>query len=170
MSLPKLMIGGVEVLALFAGAPQQTLSPLGGPSIVRLSQGRGVPMTHWNKVAISISASGWMPPGLAGVDYSQPLEVRLTKVESIVGTHLDYQLTSAPRPDFEPYAEALIGKDWERTGITRAGLAVTVTPMAGATHYRVCWMPVFMVSGRRPQEDSDDSANTHRWSFDCEEL
>lgn len=170
MSLPMLMIAGVEVLPLHAGPPATTVSPLGGPAIVRLSQGKGVQMTHWSKVAISISGSGFMPPGLLGIDYTQPLELRLTKVESIVGAHLDYVLTSQPRPDREPWAEALVGREWVSTSITRTDLAVSVSPVAGATHYRVCWMPVFTVSGRRPQEDGDDSKNTHSWRFDCEEL
>lgn len=170
MSLPMLMIDGVEVLPLHAGPPTTTISPLGGPAVVRLSQGKGVQMTHWSKVSISIAGSGFMPPGLLGIDYSKPLEVRLTKVESIVGRHLEYQLTSTPRPDFEPWAEGLVGYDWVRTEVSRSGLAVTVVPVPGASHYRVCWMPVFTVSGRRPQEDGDDATNTHNWRFDCEEL
>ncbi|WP_325435610.1 hypothetical protein [Pseudomonas nitroreducens] len=164
-----LMIGGVPIV-LHAGATAEQHSSLGGPEIVRLSNGVGVPMTHWSRRAISVNASGWMPPGLAGLDYSRPLELRSTKPECIVSAGRQFLMTSAPRPDFAPWGQALVGKEWVDSPITVDGFGVEVGVVVGATLYRIGWYPVFNVSGRRPQEEGNSSDNTHSWRFDCEEV
>lgn len=169
MSLPMVMLGGVPIL-LDAGTVSQSITPLGGPEIVRLSGGVGVPMTHWQRSAISLSASGWMPPGLDGIDYTQPLELRCTKHLSIVSTGTSFSIPGTPRPDFAPWAMALVGKEWVETPMVLAGGNAEVTSVAGASAYQVCWMPAFMVSAKRPQGDMDPSANTHGWQINCEEL
>lgn len=169
MSLPMVMLGGVPIL-LDAGAVSQSITPLGGPEIVRLSSGAGVPMTHWQRSAIALSASGWMPPGLDGLDYSQPLELRCTKHLSIISTSTSFTLRGTVRPDFAPWALALVGKDWVETPVVFAGADATVTPVAGASAYQLCWMPMFMVSAKRPQGDMDPSTNAHGWQITCEEL
>lgn len=148
----------------------QQYSPLGGPEVVRLSGGAGVQMMHWQKFAISVSGSGWMPPGLDGLDYSQRLELRCTKPLSMVGTHLEFLLTGTPRPDVSPWAQALVSGSWVDAGLQRAGDLLTVQGVPGASLYRVCWMPVFTVSAKRPRGDLDASAATHGWQIDCEEL
>ena len=164
------MLGGVEIVP-HAGSLSQQLSPLGGPEIVRLSGGAGVPMTHWSRWSISIGASGFMPPGLAGLDYThQPLELRCTKHLSTSGTSLVYTIDGTPRDDFAPWAEALVGRQWVPTDMSLSGRTATVVPVDGATQYRVCWMPAFIVSGKRPRESLDDGSNSHSWQFDCEEV
>lgn len=169
MSLPMIMLGGVPI-ALHAGAPSEQISPLGGPEIIRLRGGAGVPMTHWQKSAISISGSGWMPPGLHGLDYTQPLELRCTKPLSIVGAHRGFTLSGSIRPDVAPWAQALIGDDWVNAALEVSGQSAQVAEMVGASLYRVCWMPLFIVAAKRPQEDLDAGAATHGWRLDCEEL
>ncbi|WP_448682583.1 hypothetical protein [Pseudomonas nicosulfuronedens] len=169
MSLPMVMLGGVPIL-MDAGTVSQSITPLGGPEIVRLSGGVGVPMTHWQRSAIALSASGWMPPGLDGIDYTQPLELRCTKHLSIVSTGTNIEIIGTPRPDFPPWALALVGKEWVETPLVLTGNAAEVTAVPGATAYQVCWMPVFTVSAKRPQGDMDPSANVHGWQINCEEL
>ncbi|WP_430292968.1 hypothetical protein [Pseudomonas sp. B1-22] len=169
MSLPMVMLGGVPLL-LAAGSVSQSITPLGGPEIIRLSGGVGVPMTHWQRSAISLSASGWMPPGLDGLDYTQPLELRCTKHLSIVSTSTSFVITGTPRPDFAPWALALVGKEWVETPVVLTGSDAEVTPVPGASAYQVCWMPVFIVSAKRPQGDMDPSSNAHGWQINCEEL
>ena len=107
MDYPHIMLGGVPIV-LEAGAPVSSEEPLGGANIVRLSTGTGVPVTHWERMAGSISGQGFMPPGLEGLDYSLPLELRSRQVTSINGTGLTYTLHTPARPDVTPWALALV--------------------------------------------------------------
>lgn len=168
MSLPRIMLGGVE-LVLHSGAPVETLEPVGGSSLHRMSDGSLIKQTLWSKLQGTISGQGWMPPGLAGLDYSLPLELRSTKVEAIGGTGLVYTLTSTPRPDFAPWGLALVGREWVPTTCSVDDGVATLTALAGATQYRACWLPVFSVFCERPSENQDSSGNTHSWQTTWQE-
>ncbi|MGK1439225.1 hypothetical protein ACRE81_26510, partial [Klebsiella pneumoniae] len=91
MPQPQIMLGGVPIV-LHAGAPVLSEEPVGGETSMRMSDGALVSMTHWERVSGTISGNGWMPPGLHGLDYSQPLELRSTKVQSGNSLH-DYLQT-----------------------------------------------------------------------------
>ncbi len=169
MSLPRIMLDGVELL-LHAGAPVETLEPLdAGSSLLRMSDGAAVNQTHYEKMTGTISGQGWMPPGWSGLDFSLPLELRLTKVEAISGAGLVFTLTSTPRPDFAPWGLALVGRDWVPTACSVVDGVATLTAVAGATAYRVCWMPVFSVFCKRPSENQDSSGNVHSWQTTWQE-
>lgn len=169
MSLPMVMLGGVPI-DLHAGAPAQQYSSLGGPAIVRLSAGKGIPMTHWQKTAISVSGSGWMPPGLDGLDYTQPLELRCTKPLSVAGVQLEFLLPGTPRPDVAPWAQSLVGGIWRGSELVLDGGVARIESVPGAALYRVCWMPVFIVTVTTRRGDLDATTATHGWQIDCEEL
>lgn len=165
MAVP-LMLGGVEIV-LHAGAPELSEEAIGGETLIRMSDGTGVPMTHWQKMAGSINGQGWMPPGLDGLDYSQPLELRSTQVNNMQGPGLVYTLTSTPRPDQAPWAFALVGNQWRSTQCNTVDGVATVTAVAGATLYQVWWMPVYSVKAQRPPKQQSAS---HSWSFTWEQL
>ncbi|MCY1275484.1 hypothetical protein D9M70_241310 [compost metagenome] len=162
------MLGGVPIV-LHAAAPVETIEVIGGWSMHRLSGGAAVKQTHWDRHAGSISAEGFMPPGLDGLDYSLPLELRSTKVQSIVGSGLVFTLTSTPRPDSPAWAEGLIGRQWVRTPVAVDDGVATVTALADATLYRCCWRPVFSVFAQKPAESQDNAVNMHSWSLNWEE-
>src|SRR5690606_3010715 len=126
MTIPPIMLGGVPIV-LHAGAPDLSEAAIGGSTLLRLSLGDGVNMQHYEKQAGSSSATGWMPPGLDGLDYSQPLELRTVQVSNIVGTGRVFTLPSTPRPDMAPWGQALVGDQWKRTAATYAAGANTVT-------------------------------------------
>lgn len=168
MSLPPLMLGGVPIV-LHAGAVVESLEPIGGSAVLRLSQGAGVKQTHWERMSGSISADGWMPPGLDGLDFSQALELRSTKVQSIAGAGMVFTLTSTPRPDHEPWALALVGGDWVPAAVEVDSGVATVMAVPGATGYRVCWFPVFSVFANKPSESQSSADATHSWSLNWEE-
>ncbi|WP_314408922.1 hypothetical protein [Pseudomonas kuykendallii] len=167
MSLP-IMLGGVPIV-LLAGAPDQSSEPLGGETVVRMSNGQGVKMSHWAKESGSISGQGWMPAGLDGLDYSQPLELRLALAECITGSALQVPLTSTPRQDAEPWCVALIGDtgQWAETPCSFADGVVTITPAAGATLYATYWYPVYQVFASKPPKSQ--SAGSHGWTITWEE-
>lgn len=163
-----IMLGGVPIV-LHAGAPELSEEEIGGSSLLRMSDGAAVNMQHWSRMAGTISGQGWMPPGLDGLDYSQPLELRSTQVNSIVGAGLVHALTSTPRPDVAPWAFALVGDEWVRTSCSVAAGVVTITAVAGATQYQACWMPVYSVFAKRPPKSQSSSTAAHGWSISWEE-
>jgi len=167
--IPPVMLGGVE-LRPWSGLVMQEYSPIGGTTLARRSGGAAVKMQHWRKTAITLRGSGWMGPGLAGLDFSQPLELRCTKHLSLTTTALTGTLPSAPRPDYAPWVMALVGREWERHPVAMASLAYTITPVPGATLYQICWMPVFTVFCDVPGESLDPSAASHDWSITAEEI
>ncbi|HBS81000.1 MAG: hypothetical protein CMK99_13660 [Pseudomonas sp.] len=168
MPMTNIMLGGLPVV-LHAGAPVLSEEPIGGESSVRLSGGALVSMTHWERMSGSISGNGWMPPGLDGLDYSQPLELRSTKVKSVSGTGLSYTLTSTPRPDVAPWGMALVGELWIDAACSVTDGVATLTAVPGASGYRVCWMPIYSVKAKRPSESQDNGTGSHSWSITWEE-
>jgi hypothetical protein len=169
MSLPLITLGGVPIV-LHAGAPDQSDTPLLGETVIRLSGGEGVKMTHWGKAAGAITGQGWMPPGLDGLDYSQPLELRLTSQECIVGEGQLYTLTSQPRPDSEPRAFALVGADWAETSCDVFDGTAQVGLVVGATRYMVQWMPVYRVFASKPPKSQSSAQSTFGWTINWEEV
>lgn len=169
MSKPRIMLGGVEIAPL-TGAAAETFEPAGGSSLHRMSDGSLIKQTLWSKMQGTISAEGWLPPGLDGLDFSLPLELRSTKWQAIGGTALVYTLTSTPRPDFAPLGQAWVGRQWVRTGCAVVDGVATLQPAAGATRYRVTWLPVFSVFCERPSESQNGQNDTHSWSLTWQEV
>lgn len=164
-----LMLGGVEI-PLHAGAPVITDGPVaGGTGRVRLSGGTLVKMERWSKRAGTISAQGWMPPGIGGLDFSQPLELRSTKVRTVGGPGLVYTLPFTPRPDFAPWAFARVDGEWKETPCSTVDGVTTVTELAGADLYQVWAMPVYSVMVEPPDESQDNGTGAHGWSLNWDE-
>ena len=54
---------------------QLQISPLGGSTVHRLSDGRAVKQTVWQKRRITLSATGWIPPALDAIDWRSPVTI-----------------------------------------------------------------------------------------------
>ncbi|MCY1533621.1 hypothetical protein D9M68_689600 [compost metagenome] len=163
------MLGGIPI-RLHSGAAVQDYAPVGGVTTARRSGGALVKMRHWRKTAITVRGSGWMGPGFAGLDFDQPLELRCTKQQSLTTTALTGALPGTPRPDVVPWALAYVGGDWRLTPVEVDGGSYTITAVAGALQYQVCWMPVFSVFCEPPPESMDPASNTHDWTITAEEI
>ncbi|MCY1211421.1 hypothetical protein D9M72_231320 [compost metagenome] len=162
-------LGGIPIRT-FAGAPRQSYSALGGATLLRRSKGRAVRMQHWVKESITVSGLGWMGPGLDGLDFSQPLELRCTKPMELETTALTGTLPSLPRPDVAPWAFAWVAGELVRTPVVVVGTAFTLTAVPAATAYRLHWLPVFTVFCQKPERGMEAGDNTHDWSFTAEEV
>lgn len=169
MSLPLITLGGVPIV-LHAGAPDQSDTPLLGETVIRLSGGEGVKMTHWGKAAGAITGQGWMPPGLDGLDYSQPLDLLLTSQECIVSDSRSFTLTSTPRADVEPWAFALVGAHWEATTCAVIAGQAEVAVVLGATRYMVQWMPTYRVFASKPPKSQSSGQSSFGWTITWEEI
>lgn len=168
MAVARVMLGGIPLVAHDGPPSQQYKVGAEGRARVRLSQGALVNMRHWSKTAITVSGSGWMGPGLDGLNFDQPLELRCTQPRSIRGAGTSFTLTSTPRPDVAPWALALVDTEWVITPASVADQVATVTPVDGATLYQVQWMPMFSVYVDR-EEAMDASAATFDWTLTAEE-
>ncbi len=158
-------LGGVPILK-YSGSPQLSSGNVNAETLLRLSQGDGVNMYRYKKAAGSIGGQGLMPPGLDGLDLTQPLELRLLQLCNSVLPGPVHTLSSDPRPDKEPWASVLVDDRWVRANCTRAGRVVTVDAIENAEFYQVSWLPVYSVFVRNFSKSQDTS---HGWSFDWEE-
>ncbi|WP_330114924.1 hypothetical protein SA496_01255 [Pseudomonas sp. JS3066] len=162
-------LGGIPIRT-FSGPPRQSYSTVGGVVTRRRSKGRAVRMQHWVREAITVSGQGWMGPGFDGLDFTQPLELRCTKPLELETPSLVGQLPTQWRPDVPPWAFAWVEGELVRTSISMVDMAYTLTAVAGATSYRIHWMPVYTVFCPKPERGMQAEDNTHDWSFTAEEV
>ncbi|WP_339521726.1 hypothetical protein [Pseudomonas sp. EA_35y_Pfl2_R111] len=171
MSIPMLTLGGVPIVP-HSGTAALSLSKLRGSARARMSRGKLVQMTHWSgKAAGTISGQGFMPPGLDGLNYDGPLELLSVQQENITVPELSVALSSTPRPDCQPWAEALVGTKWHRTSCDFVDGVATATPVAGATLYSFFWLPAYWVFAEDPDKGADHTGASRpcSWSFSWEE-
>lgn len=161
-----LILGGITV-PLHAGAPDVSYAPAGGASDVVLAGGRPVRMRHWHKELITISGTGWMATGLDALDWDAEHTLRCPKPRRMATHGTSVTLPSEPRPDVPVGAHALVGKNWVGTPVTRAGRAVTITPVTGASQYSVYWYPQYTVLVTPPGEESGTDVS---WQLVCREV
>lgn len=77
MSRPSLKIGGIDLSIIGWLDYDQRIEPVGGSNFLRMASGAGYKLSHWRKYRISISAAGWIPAALFGVNYDAPLTLEL---------------------------------------------------------------------------------------------
>lgn len=167
MTYPRIELGGIP-LDIRAGEVTESDAPITASVIVRMGQGSGIQLTHWSRAAGSLRGSGgWMPAGLDGLDFSQPLELRLTNPESITQVGTAFTLHSDARPDKAPWAYAEVSGEWVATPCVATGRSVAVTPVPGALRYRVHWMPRYWVFAKKPPRDRSRSFD---WTIEWEQI
>lgn len=163
------MLGGVPI-RLHSGAPRCEYSPIGGVSTRRRSGGALVKMRNWRKTAITVSGSGWMGPGFAGLDFDSPLELRCNLPLSLYTAALTGTIPGTIRPDVAPWALAYVAGEWVNAAVTMVGNAFTITAVAGAAEYHVRWLPAYTVLCEPPPEAMDSSSASFDWSITAEEV
>lgn len=167
MDYPLVTLGGIPIPPE-AGAPEHQEDPLQGASILRMTDGAGVKITHWSgKASGQLAGSGLVPVGLDGLDYSQPLELALVQPRSIAQESAIFVLPAPGRPDIEPWGLALIEGRWRRVPAVRTGLNVELTVYSGASLYMVQWMPVYSVFADPPQRTMGTS---HGWTLNWQQV
>lgn len=77
MSFPTLIIAGVTISTIGWLDYEQSIEPIGGSTLRRMSNGAAFKLTHWRKWRIAISAGGWVPAALNAINYDQPFEIEL---------------------------------------------------------------------------------------------
>lgn len=170
--MAEVMLGGIPIAPLASGGfPDHSYDhDEAGEAEGRRSGGALVVMVHFRKAVITISGAGLMGLGFDGLDYDQPLELRCTAARTLSTTALTGVIPGTIRPDQEPWATARVGNREIPTPVDMDDNAFTLTPVVGATGYRVSWMPSFMVRCRPPVEAMQQAQYPCSWTFTAREV
>lgn len=165
-----LVLGGIEIVRQ-AGPIRQGYAPIGGGTVLRLSDGQPVKMTHWERTQINSQGTGYLDPGFDELDYSQPLELLCIKPRAVErrGLELPMPPLGQVRPDVEPWAYAFVGDQRRETGIVIEGGIAHLTAVPGARSYRLCWLPRYEVFTSGLVSEFDESSGLYDWSFTAEQ-
>ena len=102
---PSLIIAGVELSVIAMLNFDQSIVPISGSSVRRMSSGAAFKMSGWRKHRITFSASGWVPPPLIAVDYNAPFVIELAQPVALV---TGQSLPSGWPSRLTPWAETTI--------------------------------------------------------------
>jgi hypothetical protein len=175
MSAPHLKVGPLTIPHLArVDALTQSYEPIGGQSVFRALSGLGINQMTWQKTRIVTSGSGWMPPALETLDYSQsmvlacvaPLALYLPPAETTATLPVKRRADQGA----EPWAVALYPHGASHpAALALSGNIATVTPEADAIGYQVFYYPQFEVIALRPRQSGDPNSAIFGWELICEE-
>ena len=146
MANPSLVIDGISLSIVSFLDFDQNIEPIGGSSMRRISNGAAVKIAHWRKYRITLSASGWIPPTMFGIDYETPFEIELPLPVSLKTSE---SLPSGWSQRSAPWTE------------------VTKTDQAGNS-YRVVYVKMTVIS--EPPTQRHGFAGTPSWDLVCEQV
>lgn len=166
-----LEIGGLVIPVQAAGDIEQTFEPLGGSVLRRMKSGAAKKQTHWRKIKTRISGSGWIPPGLQGLNYDSPLLLKSVSSRALQAVGNVIAVPAARRTDagYEPTGFAIVNGRYVPTPLALVVDTATLTAVAGAQGYGVRYWPQFNVYA----EFSDSGramGSTWTWQLDAEEV
>ena len=166
-----LIIAGVTVPHIAGLELTQTYSGLQGSERLRTMDGTAIQQTRWNgKLATTIRGSGWMPAELGAIDWAVPVELRCIAPRAVASQSNVIALPAARRSDEEPIGYALTGSGWVQTGIAVASDVATLVAVAGATAYRVHYLPQLQVFANPVSESGDLAGGNFGWSLEAESV
>ncbi|OBY60464.1 hypothetical protein [Pseudomonas sp. AU12215] len=168
-----LVLGGVSIIQHAGVGPiRQRYEPIGGSSVLRLSGGTGIKMTNWSRTATTVSGTGYLDPALDALDYAQPLELLCVKPRAMIGTGRQFSLPPAEqrRPDVAPWGWALVRDQWIDVLVQMQGDAAELQDVAGATAYRIQWLPRLVVLASPLSSEFDEGTGLYDWSLSAEEI
>lgn len=165
-------LGGIVVPIHAALDLQQQIEPIGGSALLRLGQGTAIKQATWRKRRITLSASGWCPPGLGALNWNSPLTLKCGLPESITTATTSATLPAGRRTDagYEPFARAHTAQGWRDTPLALAGNAATITAVSGAVAYQVWYWPELSVYAEPPVQTFDQASAQASWDLVCEEI
>lgn len=179
-------LGGIQVAPQGALTFEQTYSVEESATVTRLAGGGAVKDTAWEKLVITTTGTGRFPPGLAALDYAQPLLMRCAAPREVASASNVIVLPAARRTDaeFVPQAFALLlaagedpltGARWQPAAIdSLVGDTATIAPVAGALQYQVWYWPELTVFASRPQVDHRGqpagAGQPYAWTLEAREV
>lgn len=151
----------------------QSYQDLNARSVRRLADGTANIRETWSgKIKTDISASGWIPPGLAGLDFSQELTIKCAEPRASSSNTNSVTIPAARRSDISLKAWAIVdGEPVETTISDVTNNVVTIDTVAGENGgYRVDYYPEFTATINPPTESLNASAAEYSWSITAEQV
>lgn len=172
MSLPVLKIAGIDIPLEVFPLRQEYGRVDGGSTPHRMLDGSLLRQTHWTKLSTRIAGAGWMPPALAGVDWSVPVEIACVQPRAIHSATVNATLPAARRSDLAEnvYATALVSGRLVETPVSVLGNAATATAVAGASGYQFYYYPLLNFDSAGVVESLDMSGAEFGWTIEAEEV
>lgn len=170
----RLIINGIE-LPFASHEITQTFERFGGFSAQprRFASGGALTQHRWERVRTTISGTGWVPPGLAAVDWVAPVTIAWVAHRSIQSASRVIALPAARRTDAAPYGFGVTaGGLLVPTSVeSLAGNTLTLADVAGAAAYVACYWPLLSMSAPAGVVERFESAGlVIGWQIDAEEV
>lgn len=147
----------------------QTYEPIGGTHTFRTQNGRAVKQTHFNKLKTTLSGTGWMPAGLDGIDYSEPLILKCAAPRSFSSSTNQISLPSNRRIDKAPIGFALVDGELLVTQCHIQESMAVLDIKTNAQGYQVLYYPELLVFAEPPVIQSNIHNTDFSWRINCEE-
>lgn len=167
-------IGAVDIPLRGGIDLETTLEWLGGETILRTIGGTGIKQATWSKLRITFSGTGWIPPGLAGIDTTQQQTVA-SAVPCALTADGSRQATlpTARRSDtgYEPWAWAIMPDgSVQDTALALVGNVGTADAVADALSYQILYYPQITAWLSRPTESGERTTASYRWELIAEQV
>lgn len=166
--VPDLIIDSI-VIPLQAFPLAQAYSVLGGETLRRKLDGTAAKQSHWRKLSVTITGEGWMPPALAGVDWTASVEISCITPRAMNSATNSVVLPTARRTDVDCVAYAIIDGEAVSTPCTISTHTATATTVASADAYQFYYYPKLNFYSAGPTESVDRSTGTYTWTLEAEE-
>ncbi len=164
-----LVIGPVTIPEYAMLGLEQTYEPVEGAVLLRASDGSALKQTAWSKLRTVITGTGWIPDGLAGIDWSSPQLMRASAPQSVWSTSNVITLPAARRGDVGVRGFAIVDDRPVETSVSMAGDTATLGTVSGATSYYAMYWPEFLAYFAPPQQQIDVTGAAVRWRLAGEE-
>lgn len=162
-------------IGLYAGHELvQSYESIGPESIRRAVSGRGIKQMTYDKLRISTTGRGWIPAGLAQLNYAVTHILRCIKPRRLDADFATRQITlpATRRSDsgYLPFGYAFMPDGSVRTsGVSLIGNVATVDAVSGAVAYAVGYFPQVTAYLTRPKESLDTAGGAYSWELIAEE-
>ncbi len=171
MSIPALLIDGIEVPIQALGDPVQTYATdPGGHALLTMADGSRVPQQYWPRLRLNtqISGGGPAPSGLSAISPLAQVEVACIGPRDIASTSRVIALPAARRMDVTITGQAVVGGEVVATGVAVVGDVATLDAVAGATTYKAIYRPL-LTCYCRLEQDVRVYGGQYGWRLDCVE-
>lgn len=172
MNAHDIVIGGIRIPLDSAYGLEQSYDALeAGSTVLRMLNGAAIKQTHWSKRRTTITGSGRYPPGLAGLDYSGPLEIQCAAPLIIASAASNViTLPAARRADWVPAGYAVVDGRMMPVACSVVGNIATLGTLAGAQNYQCMYWPVLTVYATPPRTTFNGrQPSLSGWQIDAEE-
>ena len=170
MSTVALEIGSVVIPGYASLGLEQVYEPLEGAAVLRATDGTAVKQTAWSKLRTVITGTGWIPEGLATIDWSVAQTMKGAAPRSVWSTSNVIAVPAARRSDVAVRGFGIVDGVPVETTVSMSGDTATLTTVSGATSYYALYWPEFQAFFSPPQQQIDVTGAAVRWRLVGEEV